>query len=67
MRNKTGGLRCDGTCATHTGIVVRVHVFSRRTDWGEFDYCEAAIASDRENGLRVEIVTPENRQKVGEK
>lgn len=26
------------------------------TDWGEFDYCEAAIARDRSKGFTVEEV-----------
>jgi hypothetical protein len=52
-------VRCDGSCEEHVGIVKRVHVYDPRTrsDWGEFDYCDAAIAEDESRGFRVEIVT----------
>lgn len=47
---------CEGACENHVGEVVTVHVTSPKgNDWGEFDYCEEAIAEDRRRGFTVEI------------
>jgi len=47
---------CDGSCEEHVGEVVVVNVTSSRGyDWGEFHYCETAIANDRERGFIVTI------------
>lgn len=43
---------CDGGCEEHVGEVQRVYV----DGWGEFNYCEAAIAEDQRRGLRVFVL-----------
>ena len=52
-----GGVACEGSCERHVGEVVRVHVRSETYDWGEFDYCAAAIAEDRRRGLSVSALS----------
>lgn len=46
---------CEGSCDTHRGPVVLVHVVDEDTgfDWGKFWYCEEAIQIDRDGGLHV--------------
>ena len=54
-------MKCEGSCEEHVGKVVTVHVVSERGfDWGEFNYCEEAIAEDERRGMTVEIVEKEN-------
>lgn len=48
--------KCDGACSEHKGEVVRVRVGDGYRDWGEFHYCESAIAEDRSQGFSVEII-----------
>jgi len=45
---------CDGSCEEHVGVIRRVHV----EKWGEFNYCEEAIAEDERRGLVVRIIEP---------
>jgi len=49
-------MTCDGSCETHTGDVVQVHVWSATHNWGEFWYCDTAQAEDQRRGLTVEVV-----------
>ena len=50
-------IKCDGSCEEHVGEIVTVHVVSPGGhDWGEFNYCEEAIAEDRRRGMTVEIL-----------
>ncbi len=55
-------VRCHGACRDHIGTIKRVRVYDPQArthaDWGEFNYCDAAIAEDESRGLRVEIATP---------
>lgn len=59
---KTEELKCDGACSRDgecKGIVQRVRVsgiFFRIGDSMDFNYCETAIATDRENGFTVDIL-----------
>jgi hypothetical protein len=52
-----GNKICEGSCDPHKGEVVRVHVTDTGKDWGEFDYCQEAIAEDRRRGLSVELLS----------
>lgn len=51
---------CEGKCEKHRGAIQRVRVVDPRDDhdWGEFWYCEEAIATDEAEGFRVEDVNP---------
>ncbi len=49
--------KCEGSCEEHRGEVVRVRVTDTGKDWGEFDYCEAAIEEDKRRGLFVNPTT----------
>lgn len=53
-------LECDGNCEVHRGDVHRVHVSNISHDWGEFNYCEAAIEHDKAIGFDVLHVGDEN-------
>lgn len=50
-------MKCEGRCEEPDeciGNVVTVHVVgSSGRDWGNFNYCETAMALDRENGFIV--------------
>ena len=43
---------CQGDCDEHAGELAVVHVGGER-DWGEFRYCETAVADDRIRGFTV--------------
>lgn len=48
---------CERTHGGHDGPIHRVHVWGSDVDWGEFFYCDNAVAEDRENrGMKVEIL-----------
>ena len=47
--------KCEGACERHHAGIQRVHVYDGLKSWGKFWYCGAAIISDRDNGLRVDI------------
>jgi len=44
---------CEGACEKHIGDVQQAHVANGGFDWGNFWYCEAAIAEDRKHGHTV--------------
>jgi hypothetical protein len=46
-------LSCDGACEEHQGVVKTVHVGNGVFDWGNYNYCGAAVAEDRRRGLIV--------------
>ena len=48
--------QCEGSCDEHIGDIKRVHVTHKNHDWGEFYYCDAAIAEDIRRGMTVEIL-----------
>lgn len=50
-------LICEGSCENHEGEVLRVRV-TGSADWGEWHYCQTAIAEDRRRGFDVEIIDP---------
>ncbi len=55
---------CDGACEEHIGDVRRVHVqINTGHDWGEFNYCEAAIDEDRARGLIVALAAERELKK----
>ncbi len=56
---------CDRNCQKHKGSVKKVKVYSPLSDtnWGEFNYCDVAIKSDRDAGFRVvEIIEAWNKR-----
>jgi hypothetical protein len=46
---------CEGNCEEHKGDIRLVHVYEESIDrdWGNFSYCDNAIAKDREQGFQV--------------
>lgn len=59
--NETPQRQCDGACEEHTGTVSAVFV----QGWGEFHYCDAAVAEDRRRGLVVTNSLPDNAELCG--
>lgn len=53
---------CEGECEEHGEEVQRVHVYHVKKDWGEFDYCPAAIDQDTINGMDVVVDGGEDRR-----
>lgn len=53
---------CEGGCDEHGEDVRRVHVYHGDHDWGEFDYCPAAIDRDTINGMDVVVDGGEDRR-----
>lgn len=56
-------MTCQGKCSTRKeckGQLMIVDVFDECLTkyWGEFVYCEGAIETDRQAGLKVTIKTP---------
>lgn len=49
---------CDGACENHIGDVIAVNVVDQKDgrDWGDYNYCEAAIEEDRDAGFAVTIL-----------
>ena len=45
-------VQCCGACELHVGEVQEVYV----QGWGNFNYCQAAIAEDRQRGFNVSIL-----------
>lgn len=56
LKSGTMEKKCDGGCEIHEGEVKNVTVYGDFCPQGlTFNYCEAAIAEDKERGFLVEI------------
>ena len=51
--SNASGPHCEGACKEHTGEVSQVNIASGYMNWGEFWYCESAIAEDERRGFTV--------------
>jgi len=58
MSNKYAEMKCEGACEKHVGEIVHVQVISPKGyDWGDFLYCEEAVAEDRRRDFTVRHLT----------
>ena len=56
FKNKAMENKCDGGCEIHEGEVKNVTVYGDFCPQGmTFNYCEVAIAEDKDRGFLVEI------------
>ena len=44
---------CEGSCDPHEGEVRTVHVVHPNMDWGNYQYCDTAVAEDISRGMEV--------------
>lgn len=53
-------MQCIGNCHRHAGKIHTVTIYAHGLESTPLPYCEAAIASDIENGYRVKIHSDNN-------